>query len=86
MMSKIPSIKASLSSMTKSRKKLETDLSLSSGNEGIGIGLSLSYALVQALGGELRCSSEPGATCFFFDLPRKPEERGSPQSALSFRY
>jgi len=85
MMSKIPSIKASLSSMTKSRKKLETDLSLSSGNEGIGIGLSLSYALVQALGGELRCSSEPGATCFFFDLPRKPEERGSPQSALSFR-
>jgi CheY-like chemotaxis protein len=39
---------------------------------GLGNGLSLSYHLVQALGGELRCSSTMGeGTRFWFSLPRQ---------------
>jgi PAS domain S-box-containing protein len=37
----------------------------------IGIGLSLSYHLVQALGGDLRYSSQPGLTKFWFSLPQE---------------
>ncbi|KAJ1621222.1 hypothetical protein T492DRAFT_887342 [Pavlovales sp. CCMP2436] len=73
----VPTV-AKPSDVQQSRTKLESDLSLSSGNEGIGIGLSLSYACVQALGGELRYDSQPGATCFqiaevgIFEASRAP--------------
>eukprot|EP00306_Pavlova_sp_CCMP459_P021179 CAMPEP_0185541974 /NCGR_PEP_ID=MMETSP1381-20130426/2315_1 /TAXON_ID=298111 /ORGANISM="Pavlova sp., Strain CCMP459" /LENGTH=727 /DNA_ID=CAMNT_0028153931 /DNA_START=12 /DNA_END=2195 /DNA_ORIENTATION=- len=67
----------------RSRVKLEADLSLSSGNEGIGIGLSLCYALVAALGGELRYESRPRDTSFWFSLPRAESEAGPSQPAFT---
>jgi signal transduction histidine kinase/CheY-like chemotaxis protein len=63
------------------RSNLESDLSLSSGREGLGVGLSLSYSLAQALGAELRYSSVPGNTRFWFDLPREPSEEGPREGA-----
>jgi CheY-like chemotaxis protein len=50
------------------RKKIEDGIS-SSRKNGIGIGLSVSYHLVLALGGDLRFSSAPGTTKFWFSLP-----------------
>jgi CheY-like chemotaxis protein len=50
------------------RKKIEDGIS-SSRKNGLGIGLSVSYHLVLALGGDLRYSSAPGATKFWFSLP-----------------
>uniref|UniRef100_A0A7S2GWN1 Response regulatory domain-containing protein n=1 Tax=Octactis speculum TaxID=3111310 RepID=A0A7S2GWN1_9STRA len=52
----------------------------------LGIGLSLAYHLVQAVGGELRYSSIPGDTKFWFSLPAaamKPplDELGNPSRA-----
>jgi signal transduction histidine kinase/ActR/RegA family two-component response regulator len=37
----------------------------------VGIGLSLSYHLVLALGGDIRYSSQPGLTKFWFSLPQE---------------
>jgi PAS domain S-box-containing protein len=51
------------------RSRIEESVS-SHRKNSIGIGLSLSYFLVQALGGELRCSSAIGqSTKFWFSLP-----------------
>lgn len=66
------------------RKKLESELALTSGNEGIGLGLSLSYALAQSLGAELCFASQPGDTKLWFALPRADHERGSLSPADSY--
>mmetsp|Transcript_3814 Transcript_3814/g.6360 ORF Transcript_3814/g.6360 Transcript_3814/m.6360 type:complete len:715 (+) Transcript_3814:122-2266(+) len=61
------------------RGKIENTIKSAEKN-GLGIGLSLSYYLVQSLGGELRYSSKPGLTKFWFSLPKsveQPEELGS---------
>jgi CheY-like chemotaxis protein len=53
------------------RERIEKQIS-SHKKIGLGNGLSLSYHLVQALGGELRCSSTMGeGTRFWFSLPRQ---------------
>mmetsp|Transcript_15524 Transcript_15524/g.22124 ORF Transcript_15524/g.22124 Transcript_15524/m.22124 type:complete len:719 (-) Transcript_15524:1218-3374(-) len=53
------------------RKKIEDGIS-SHRKNGLGIGLSLSYHLVLSLGGDLRYSSAPGMTKFWFSLPASP--------------
>lgn len=51
------------------REKIEEGINSQKKN-GLGIGLSLTYHLVQALGGELECSSVMGeGTSFHFSLP-----------------
>lgn len=45
------------------------DLSNKSLSKGVGVGLPLSYNIVNALGGELCFTSEPGNTSFYFSLP-----------------
>jgi PAS domain S-box-containing protein len=44
----------------------------------VGIGLSLSYHIVLALGGDIRYSSQPGLTKFWFSLPRENETLSLP--------
>jgi PAS domain S-box-containing protein len=57
------SLRSRIEESTSSRRK-----------NSIGIGLSLSYFLVQALGGELRCSSAIGqGAMFWFSLPVPPK-------------
>lgn len=50
------------------RKKIDQGLSSYKKNS-LGIGLSLTYHLVMALGGDLRYTSKPGETKFWFSLP-----------------
>lgn len=56
----------------------------------LGIGLSLSYHLVLALGGDLRYSSQPGLTKFWFSVPQchdeLPFERIVLDTAVSSNY
>jgi len=56
------------------RDKIERGIN-SHRHNGMGIGLSLSYHLVQALGGDLRYTSEPGLTKFWFSIPRDRSEQ-----------
>jgi len=75
------------------RTGLEKALSVSTDRHGagLGIGLNLTYSLVRALGGELRCESTPGDTKFSFALggvggASKPEAAetyvaGTPESS-----
>ena len=56
---------------TSVREKIEKSIN-SHKKTGMGIGLSLTYHLVQALGGEIRCTSKMGeGTKFQFSLPRR---------------
>jgi len=56
--------------IVEAREKLESSLSFSSSKtSGLGIGLNLTYSLVRALGGELRCESSYGDTRFWFTVP-----------------
>jgi PAS domain S-box-containing protein len=50
------------------RDKIESGIN-SSRHNSIGIGLALSYHLVSALGGDLRYSSTPKITSFWFSIP-----------------
>jgi PAS domain S-box-containing protein len=59
--------------VTTLRDKIEAGIN-SHRNVSMGIGLSLTYHLVQALGGNLRYSSTPGRTQFWFSLPQSFEE------------
>lgn len=68
------------------RASLAKDLSLDSGHEGIGIGLSLCYSLCNALGAELRYASRPGATRFWFELPRTRAEADASGAAPELVY
>jgi PAS domain S-box-containing protein len=45
----------------------------------VGIGLSLSYHLVLALGGDIRYSSQPGLTKFWFSLPQENDAARPPK-------
>jgi signal transduction histidine kinase len=50
-----------------------TESSLKKGISGTGLGLYIARELVVAHGGEISCSSEPGATTTFrFTIPRRP--------------
>lgn len=48
-------------------------------SKGLGVGLNLTYALVRALGGELRYESKPGDTRFWFALPYKAKGAVEPE-------
>lgn len=58
------------------------DLSNESKTKGLGVGLPLSYNIVNALGGELCFTSEPGNTTFYFSLPYLPPPGWSAAAAV----
>lgn len=66
----VPEETLNLTIATSLRKKIEASINTHK-RTGMGIGLSLTYHLVQALGGEIRCTSQIGeGTNFQFSLPR----------------
>jgi len=66
----IPEQTTDLEAATNLREKLELHIGEHK-RQGLGVGLSLTYHLVQALGGELRCSSTMGkGASFWFSLPQ----------------
>ncbi|KAL9190659.1 hypothetical protein ACHAXT_000365 [Thalassiosira profunda] len=66
----LPEEKVDLTIASTLRVKIELGINSQKKN-GLGIGLGLTYHLVQALGGELRCVSKKGkGTRFQFSLPR----------------
>ena len=66
----LPEETVNLTVATSIRERVEQGINTHK-KSGLGIGLSLTYHLVQALGGELRCSSNKGGGCTFqFSLPR----------------
>ena len=64
------------------RDKIESGIN-SARNNSVGLGLSLSYHLVMALGGDLRYSSRPNVSKFWFSLPHNNEELESERIVLS---
>jgi CheY-like chemotaxis protein len=66
----MPEDLVSLSEAGSARSKIEQGVN-SQRDNSINIGLSLAYFLVQGLGAELRCSSQPGSTKFSFSLPER---------------
>jgi PAS domain S-box-containing protein len=63
------------------REKIEQGIN-SHRKVSIGLGLSLSYHLVLALGGDLRYSSQPGLTKFWFSVPQSHDELPSERIVL----
>ena len=66
----IPEEPMDVDQATDLRKRIEDGITSHKKN-GLGIGLATSYHLVRALGSDLRYSSRPGETVFWFSLPLK---------------
>ena len=64
------------------RDKIESGIN-SAHNNSVGLGLSLFYHLVMALGGDLRYSSRPNVSKFWFSLPHNNGELESEQIVIS---
>jgi len=64
------------------RDKIESGIN-SAHNNSVGLGLSLFYHLVMALGGDLRYSSQPNVSKFWFSLPHNNGELESEQIVIS---
>mmetsp|Transcript_9200 Transcript_9200/g.20774 ORF Transcript_9200/g.20774 Transcript_9200/m.20774 type:complete len:669 (-) Transcript_9200:437-2443(-) len=67
------------------RELIERGNAALAARRGLGVGLSLTYHLVQVLGSELRFSSNPGDTKFWFQLPEsatRPEQMKSERLVL----
>jgi PAS domain S-box-containing protein len=64
-----PEAEAAIDAAEAERQTLAQQLSYNTQVNGFKVGFCLSYGLVRSLGGELRASSTPGETLFYFSLP-----------------